>query len=151
MNQEEMLDRLGIERLVYQYANAVDELDRQAFADCFAEGAVVVSPGVTLEGDFAGTVMDVLEKHYVYTMHNVQNRRYTVQDDRATGVTYCLASHVSLKDGAASKLDWYIRYHDELVKRGGRWFILKRRLELMFTTTVPTVIVGDISTRRKKA
>ena len=83
MNQEEMLDRLGIERLVYQYANAVDELDRQAFADCFAEGAVIVSPGVTLEGDFAGTVMDVLEKHYVYTMHNVQNRRYTVQDDRS--------------------------------------------------------------------
>ena len=151
MNQEEMLDRMGIEELVYQYANAADELDEQAFAACFAPGAIIDSAGLVLEGDLAGTVMHFLKKQFVFTMHNVQNRRYKIDGTQATGTTYCLASHVEEKDGVATKLDWYIRYHDELVKQNGRWLFQKRRLELLFTTTGPTQIVAQIPSQRRRS
>lgn len=131
-------DRLDIERLIFQYGMAMDNLDPAAFADCFAREAVILSPtgevtGLTAEHAarvFAGTA-------YERTMHNVHNHAYVIEENRATGMTYCVASHIRKKDDAWFKLDQYIRYHDELIKRDGRWLFFRRRYEPIFTTEVP--------------
>jgi hypothetical protein len=130
-------DRLAIRQLLYRYADAADRRDAAAFAACFAGGAVDISgPGFAMTD--AGQVVDTLAAKYVWTMHNVHNNLHEVDGDRASGHTYCVASHVrAAADGARVKEDWYIRYEDELLRQGGDWVFLRRRLEPGAITHVP--------------
>ena len=143
MNHDELLDQFDIQRLIYQYANSADELNVAGFADCFAEGGRITSPGYTgdlLSGNFAQAIIDNLKAKYISTMHNVHNITYVVDGLKATGVTYCVASHIERPEGRTTKLekfDMYIRYHDQLIKNKGRWSFKERRFELLFTTLVP--------------
>lgn len=141
-------DHLAIERLIFQYAMAIDDLNPAAFAECFASNAVLSGPSGNLPGVTADIVARLWERlPYERTMHNVHNHMYTIQDRVATGMTYCVASHIQNKAGERYKLDQYIRYHDELIKQNGRWLFLKRRYEPIFTTEVP---VQNVITERSK-
>ena len=143
MNHDELLDQFDIQRLIYQYASSADELDVAGFADCFAPGGRITSRGYTgdlLSGNFTQAIIDNLKAKYVSTMHNVHNHTYVVDGPKATGITYCVASHIERPEGQATnleKFDMYIRYHDQLIKDKGRWFFKERRFELLFTTQVP--------------
>ena len=52
----------------------------------------------------------------------------TVDGDRATGETYCLAHHLWTEEGRRTLMVMSIRYHDTFVRQGGRWFFAERRL-----------------------
>jgi hypothetical protein len=146
MNHDELLDQLGIQKLIYQYARSADELDVDGFADCFAVGGRITAPGYTgdlLSGNFAKAIIANLKLKYVSTMHNVHNHCYVIEGARATGVTYCVASHIERLEGQTAKFDMYIRYHDELVKEEGRWRFKERRFELLCTTQVPVQSVSQ--------
>ncbi len=130
-------DRLAIQLLLYRYADAADRRDAAAFAACFAGSAVDISgPGFAMTN--AEQVVGTLAAKYVWTMHNVHNSLHEVDGDRASGYTYCVASHVRAEpSGARVKEDWYIRYEDELLRQGGSWVFLRRRLVPGAITHVP--------------
>jgi ketosteroid isomerase-like protein len=136
MTQQELIDQLAIQQLISRYAISVDNRDLAAYASCFTEDVVISGPGFEMRGEVAKPTIDLLSSTYEATMHNVHNYAYTVTGERASGVAHCVASHIKNEAGAKSKFDMYIRYHDELVKRGGQWFFSARRLEVVCTTTV---------------
>lgn len=144
MNPPEPVDLLAIQQLIYRYADAVDRRDSEQLATCFANEVTIIGPGFELPGkgaEVAGQITASLSASYLWTMHNVHNFLYTVDGNVGRGTTYCVASHVYRQDGQTLKLDWYVRYHDELVKVGGQWRIRRRRLEVSYSTTQPVAAV----------
>jgi hypothetical protein len=122
-----------IQTLLYAYALGADRRDQAALADCFVAESKIVGPGYELTGPIADIIVSELDKRFVWTQHNVYNPLYEVQGDTAQGVVNCVASHVEKQaDGSHVKHDWYIRYHDRLVRRDGRWRFLERRMEVPF-------------------
>jgi hypothetical protein len=128
-------DRLEIQDLLYRYARCADERDVDGFASCFHQGrATIVGPG--FQFDTAAAVIDSLRASFSWTMHKVHNHEFAVEGDRATGYTYCVASHV--RPGPPRiKLDWHIRYADELIRDADGWRFLKRTLHPGLIENVP--------------
>jgi SnoaL-like domain len=52
----------------------------------------------------------------------------TLDGDRATGETYCLAHHVTSEAGQATLLIISIRYLDTFVRQRGTWKLAERTL-----------------------
>lgn len=138
-------DHLAIQQLVYRYAIALDNLDPVSFRECFAPDAVLQGGGVDLRGE---TIADELiamhrrrreSRGVDDSMHQVTNHLFTVQDRFATGTTYCIATQFWNRGGERTKVDLYIKYHDELVKRGARWLFLKRELQALSFTEIPAI------------
>lgn len=143
MTQQELIEQFAIEQLLNQYAMSVDERDLDAYASCFTPDVVISGPGFELRGDVAKPTIDMLAATYESTMHNVHNHRHRINGDRASGITYCVASHIQNHGGGKrTKMDMYIRYHDELVKQDNQWRFGKRRLDVLCTTTVPVDPAG---------
>ena len=46
-----------------------------------------------------------------------------IDGDTATGITCCQVKQVSEEDGHEVIVDSSVRYHDEYVRRDGRWYI----------------------------
>jgi hypothetical protein len=66
---------------------------------------------------------------YDATTHFVgQSTILTLSDDRATGEAYCLAHHVTVKDGKRRLMVASLRYLDTFVKTDGAWLFAERRL-----------------------
>ncbi|MCX7162190.1 MAG: nuclear transport factor 2 family protein [Betaproteobacteria bacterium] len=129
-------DRFAIQDLLFRYARAVDERDAGEFAACFAGGQVrITGPGFEILD--AGQNMATLKAMFEWTMHKVFNHEFQVEGGRATGYTYCVASHVRNQQGRRSKLDWHIRYEDELVREEGGWRFRKRHLNVGLIETLP--------------
>jgi SnoaL-like domain len=62
-----------------------------------------------------------------------------VDDDNASGVTYCLAHHVKVDGSTRTLMLASIRYLDTFVKRGGVWLFAQRNLMVDWTDTRPLV------------
>jgi hypothetical protein len=128
--------QLHIDRLLYRYALGADRRDAAMLATCFTPESRIVGPGYELTGDLAGIIVAELTKRFAWTQHNVCNPLYDIQGDEATGVVNTIASHVErAADGSATKHDWYIRYDDRLVRRGGEWRFLERRMDVPYIAT----------------
>ena len=66
---------------------------------------------------------------YRATMHfNGQSTVLQLNDDTATGITYCIAHHQTIKDGAQKLMIANIKYHDSFVKQNGEWLFAERKL-----------------------
>ena len=129
-------DRFAIQDLLFRYARAADERDAVEFAACFAGGQVrITGPGFEVLD--AGQNMAALKAMFEWTMHKVFNHEFKVDGECATGYTYCVASHVRNEGGRRSKIDWHIRYEDELVREEGRWRFRKRHLNVGLIETLP--------------
>ncbi|MFC6672050.1 nuclear transport factor 2 family protein [Marinobacterium aestuariivivens] len=141
MKPEILQDLMAIQQLVYRYARAADNRDADAMAACFADQMVLQGPGFEIVENVAAVVIDGLSI-YDWTMHNVHNLLYEVDGDQASGEAYCVASHLLEQHGRKVKLDWYIRYRDQLVRQNGEWRFSQRRLSVEYTTTVPVSPLG---------
>ncbi|MFF4434444.1 nuclear transport factor 2 family protein [Streptomyces sp. NPDC001513] len=63
----------------------------------------------------------------------------TLDGDHATGVTYCLAHHVTeVEDGSQALMIASIRYLDTMVKHHGAWLFAERLLMVDWTDTRPS-------------
>jgi hypothetical protein len=71
--------------------------------------------------------MRVVER-FSATFHAVHNQLVELDGDRASGETYCIASHLYERDGRQRKLDWGIRYQDLYVRSEGAWRFARREL-----------------------
>jgi hypothetical protein len=65
---------------------------------------------------------------YRATFHAITQQLFEIRADEASGETYCLASHLFEREGAARKLDWGIRYQDRCRRVGGGWRFARREL-----------------------
>jgi uncharacterized protein (TIGR02246 family) len=128
-------DFIEIQQLMYRYARCADQRDYAGFASVFAEDATLVFKGNDIVG--LATIQDVLTdlEKYKRTLHQVFNVDYQVDSHKATGETYCLASHIMDGEAGEIKLDMGIRYKDKLIKEAKGWRIQVRELELVWTQT----------------
>lgn len=129
-------DRLAIQDLLFRYARAADTRDVAAFAGCFRPGRVhITGPGFEVRD--AQQNIDTLASMFEWTMHKVHNHEYTVRDAQAQGYCYCVATHVKREQGRRVKIDWHIRYEDELVRADGAWRFVRRHLDVGLIETLP--------------
>ncbi|MEV4299175.1 nuclear transport factor 2 family protein [Microbispora rosea] len=137
MFPEQFADRLAIRELVDAYAHLADRRDAQGQAALFTDDARVAvydgepgttDPAQTLNGrDELAAAFGSL-RTYDKTTHFIGQSTVTVDGDRATGETYCLAHHLWTEEGQRTLMVMSIRYHDAFVRQDGRWLFAERRL-----------------------
>jgi ketosteroid isomerase-like protein len=130
MNTEQQLqqaaDRMAIRNLVDQYAYCADARDAEGQMALFTEDTdfIVFMDAKSAEPSQAihnrADLFPVFDNLNAYraTMHfNGQSTVLELNDDTATGITYCIAHHQTIKDGVQSLMIAHIKYHDRFVKQ----------------------------------
>lgn len=141
MNIEQQLqqvaDRQAIRNLVDQYAYCADTRDAQGQMALFTEDTRFIifmdakSPEPTQIINKRANLFPVFDNLNTYraTMHfNGQSTVLQLNDDTATGITYCIAHHQTIKDGVQTLMIANIKYHDSFVKQNGKWLFAERKL-----------------------
>jgi ketosteroid isomerase-like protein len=142
----ELADRLVIRELVDAYAHCADRRDADGQKSLFTEDTHFVvymngqgsAPTQVLDGREALTpVFDDLNR-YQATMHFNGQSTVTVDGDRATGESYCIAHHLFTDDGERKLMVAWLRYGDTFVKVDGTWLFAERNLFVDWTETRPS-------------
>ena len=141
MNTEQQLqqaaDRQAIRNLVDQYAYCADTRDAQGQMALFTEDTRFIvfmdakSTEPTQVINKRADLFPVFDNLNTYraTMHfNGQSTALQLKDDTATGITYCIAHHQTIKDGTQKLMIANIKYHDSFVKQNGKWLFAERKL-----------------------
>ena len=137
ISPEETADRLAIRELIEAYARCADRRDATGQMALFtADTHFVVymnakdpKPSQELNSREALAPVFADLNRYDATTHFVgQNAIFTLAADRATGEAYCLAHHVTVKDGKRSLMVASLRYLDTFVKIDGAWLFAERLL-----------------------
>jgi ketosteroid isomerase-like protein len=137
-------DHIEIQRLMYRYARCADSKDYAGFAAVFCADAVFDYLGTEVVSLAAIQQMMRVLDDYERTLHQVHNTLYEVEDDTATGETYCIASHLRAQGERTAKLDMGICYRDQLRRTSDGWRIAHRRFDLLWTqTTFVDGLVGE--------
>jgi ketosteroid isomerase-like protein len=147
ISPQEAADRLAIRELFDAYAHCADRRDAKGQMALFTEDtrflvfmdATVAEPTQELHGrDSLFPVFDNLNT-YAATMHFNGQSTVSLDGDRATGESYCLAHHLTVgQDGQRTMMIASIRYLDEFVKQDGEWLFAERRLMVNWTETRPS-------------
>src|SRR5882672_2968960 len=133
----EAADRVAIRELFDAYAHCADRRDAKGQMALFtADTRFLVfmgygsdEPTQELHGrESLAPVFDNLNT-YAVTMHFNGQSTVSLDGDRGTGESYCLAHHLSVaEDGQRTLMVASIRYLDEFRKLAGQWFFAERRL-----------------------
>ncbi|MER6197306.1 nuclear transport factor 2 family protein [Streptomyces sp. NPDC001586] len=143
----EAADRLALRELVDAYAHCADRRDAKGQMALFTEDTRFVvymdvrdpKPTQELHGRASlAPVFDALNAYAATTHFNGQSA-VNLDGDHATGVTYCLAHHVTeAEDGSQALMIASIRYLDTMVKHHGAWLFAERLLMVDWTDTRPS-------------
>src|ERR1700722_3191801 len=134
---EEAADRLAIRELVERYAHCADRRDASGQMSLFISDTHFVvymnaqdpKPSMELHSreELAPVFADL--NQYAATMHFLgQTTILTLTPDRATGETYCMPHHLTIKDGTRRLMIAALRYTDTFVKIDGSWLFEERKL-----------------------
>src|SRR5713101_8332805 len=146
LSPTEAADRLALRELFDEYAHCADRRDAEGQKALFTHDtrfAVYMDgegsePTYVLQGREALTpVFDDLNRYEATTHFNGQST-IALDDDRATGESYCLAHHLFTEGGERKLMVASLRYLDTLVKRDGAWLFAERRLYVDWTETRPS-------------
>ena len=133
----EAADRLSIHELVVAYADCADRRDTTGQILLFTPDTHFVvfmdarNPKPSMELHSRESLAPVFAdlNQYEATTHFIgQNTLTSLSAERATGETYCLAHHVTNKDGKRSLMIASLRYHDTFVKADNVWLFAERFL-----------------------
>jgi SnoaL-like domain len=148
VSPHEAADRLAIRELVDAYAHCADRRDAKGQMALFTTDtrflvfmdATTKEPTQELHGrESLAPVFDSLNT-YVATMHLNGQCTVSLDGDRATSESYCLAHHLSVaEDRQRTLMVASIRYLDEFVKLDGQWLFAERRLMVNWIDTRPSV------------
>lgn len=139
----ETADRLAIRELIDAYAHCADRRDADGQKALFTadthflvymegEGS---EPTQELSGREALTpVFDDLSRYEATTHFNGQST-VTLNGDRATGESYCLAHHLFTEGGERKLMVASLRYDDTFVRTDGAWLFAERKLYVDWTET----------------
>jgi hypothetical protein len=137
ISPDEAADRLVIRELVEAYAHCADRRDAKNQMSLFTEDTHFVvymnakdpTPSVELHSREAlAPVFAELNKYDATTHFIGQSTIFTLTADRATGVTYCLAHHVTVDGDKRRLMIASLRYLDTFVKAHGQWLFAERQL-----------------------
>jgi ketosteroid isomerase-like protein len=147
ISPQEAADRLAIRELVDAYAHCADRRDAEGQMKLFTEDTrflvfydlTSAEPSQELHGrESLAPVFDDLNQ-YVATMHFNGQSTISLEEDRATGESYCLAHHLKVtEDGQRTLMVASIRYLDQFVKQDGQWLFAERRLMVNWIDTRPS-------------
>jgi hypothetical protein len=141
----EQADRLAIRELIDAYAHCADRRDADGQKALFTQDTHFVvymdgqgsEPSQVLDGrDALAPVFDDLNR-YQATMHFNGQSTITLDDERATGDSYCIAHHLSTAAGERTLMLAYLRYNDTFVKTNGAWLFAERNLYVDWIETRP--------------
>jgi hypothetical protein len=143
ISPEEAADRLAIRELVDAYAHCADRRDAKGQKTLFTEdthflvymNGAGTEPTEELRGREQLTPVFAALKQYEVTMHFNGQSTVSLDRERATGETYCIAHHVFSADGERKIMLAYLRYRDAFVRQGGTWLFSERNLYLEFSDT----------------
>jgi hypothetical protein len=142
----EQADRLSIRELVDAYAHCADRRLAVEQASLFAEDARFIvymngqgsEPTQALEGRAAlMPVFDDLNR-YQATQHFNGQSTISLNGDRATGESYCIAHHLFTEDGERKLMIAHLRYADTFVRKDGVWLFAERNLYVDWIETKPS-------------
>src|ERR1700722_371340 len=137
ISPNEAADRLSIRELIEAYAHCADRRDAKGQTALFtADTHFVVymnakdpKPSFELHSREALAPVFAELKQYDSTTHFVgQSTILTLTSERGTGEAYCLAHHVTVKDGNRRLMLASLRYDDTFVKLDGVWLFAERLL-----------------------
>jgi ketosteroid isomerase-like protein len=140
---EEAADRLAIRELIDAYAHCADRRDAKGQMALFTEDTAFhvfmdsrsPEPTYVLHGrDALAPVFADLNQYQATTHFNGQSTIH-LDGDRATGESYCIAHHLTVKGEKLMLMLASIRYLDQFVKSDGTWFFAERRLMVDWTDT----------------
>ncbi|WP_051740842.1 nuclear transport factor 2 family protein [Streptomyces xylophagus] len=147
ISPQEAADRLAIRELVDAYAHCADRRDAKGQMGLFTEDtrflvfmdAKAAEPTQTLHGrESLAPVFDNLNTYQATTHFNGQST-VSLDGDRATGESYCIAHHIAVDEsGQRTLMIASIRYLDEFTKQDGEWYFAERRLMVDWTETRPS-------------
>jgi hypothetical protein len=133
----EAADRVVVRELVEAYAHCADRRDAKGQMALFTPDTHFVvymnaedpTPTQELHSREALAPVFVDLNHYAATMHFLwQTTFLTLTRDRATGETYCMPHHLTIKDGERRLMIAALRYSDTFVKVDGAWLFAERQL-----------------------
>ncbi|KPH11084.1 nuclear transport factor 2 family protein [Chryseobacterium sp. ERMR1:04] len=133
---QEIEDQAAIRKLVDSYAYCADTRNAQGQMSLFTEDTrfeVYYDPKsdtpsqVITNREDLFPVFDNLNT-YDSTMHFNGQNTVTIANDHATGITYCMAHHLTKEEGGQKFMVAAIRYDDQFVKQDGKWLFAERKL-----------------------
>ena len=137
ISPEEVADRLAIRELVEAYAYCADRRDAHGQMALFTVDTHFVvymnakdpTPSQELNSREALAPVFADLNKYAATMHFVgQSTILTLTGNRATGVAYTLAHHLTIDGVKRSLMIAALRYSDQFVKIDGAWLFSERVL-----------------------
>jgi hypothetical protein len=134
MAQDQDQVEAELRRIINGYARCCDMRDGDGFAKLYAPGAVLEGPG--FKNTTAEQIRAVPGSLSVFkkTYHTLLNTMFDINGDRASGVIYSMAHHLTpLSDGQYNDLVMYITYYDRYVRGPTGWRFENRRVEMEFT------------------
>jgi hypothetical protein len=143
----EQADRLAIRELVDAYAHCADHRDAEGQKSLFTGDTHFVvymegkgtEPTQELSGREALTPVFEALNNYQATMHFNGQSTITLDGDRATGESYCIAHHLFTEGGERKLMVAHLRYDDTFVKVDGAWLFGERNLYVDWTETRPSL------------
>lgn len=127
----------AIEALAGDYALGVDTRDYDGVAGLFAVDGVLRARRTAEQTDDLLWRLDGRDEivarlrgldRFERTFHQLGQHTISVDGDRATGLAYCIAHHLTRRDDDSSLYVMYIRYEDTYVEDDGRWRFADRLL-----------------------
>jgi ketosteroid isomerase-like protein len=143
ISPEQAADRLAIRELIDAYAHCADRRDAEGQKALFTDDTRFVvymngvgsAPTEDLRAREQLTPVFAALKQYEVTMHFNGQSTVSLDGDKATGETYCIAHHVFAADGERKIMLAYLRYLDTFAKQDGAWLFAERNLYLEFSDT----------------
>ncbi len=142
----ELDDRIAIRGLVEAYGRHADRREPGQQARLFAEDGRVTFYGMGAANAPIGVQVGHAElkaafatlKAFDTTTHLISGHTVTIEGDRATGETACMAYHVFSEFGQRMLLQMAIRNFDVFVRQDGRWYIAERKIIVDWTDRRPS-------------
>jgi hypothetical protein len=137
ISPEEAADRLAIRELIEAYARCADRRDAKGQMALFTTDTHFVvymnakdpKPSQELHSREALAPVFADLNQYDATTHLVgQGTIFTLNGDRATGETYCIAHHLTVDGDKRRLMVAYLRYLDTFARIDGTWLFAERLL-----------------------
>ena len=133
---DQQADRLAIRELVDAYAHCADRREAEGQKALFTKDTHFVvymngqgtEPTQVLDGREALTPVFADLNRYEATQHFNGQSTISLDGDRATGESYCIAHHLFTEDGERKLMLAHLRYGDTFVKLDGAWLFAERNL-----------------------
>lgn len=140
----EAADRLALRRLVDAWAHCADRRLAEEQSNLFIPDGVILNyqgdpnthePQSTIKGREAiRTALGVLNT-FAVTLHMNGQSEAVIQGDHAVGETYCLVHQFRVEGQERRCQTLGIRYYDQFLREGSRWYFAERKLIIDWSDT----------------